>query len=75
MKWRVRRVAPSAIEFDPPCGCSCNEPHTVWEGDDPAEYRGGIGAFDEGCHHPVRWWEQKIGDTWVACSPPKGDEK
>lgn len=53
VRYRVMRVAPSAVS--PPCGCSHDEPVVVWEGDRPSDYHGGLGAFDEGCHHPSRW--------------------
>lgn len=62
--FRVVRVAPAA--FSPPCPCSIEEPHIVWEGDDPDDYREGYGAFDEGCHHPTRWFEGRDAEgKWV----------
>jgi hypothetical protein len=60
--YRVRRVAYAATY--PPCGCSHEEPYTVWEGADPSGYTGGLGAFDEGCHHPNRWMEVRREGVW-----------
>jgi hypothetical protein len=68
-KYRVRRTAPSAV--NPPCGCSCDEPTTVYEGTTMAGYRGGLGAFDEGCHHPSRWEEYLVGGVWLRKMPER----
>lgn len=41
----------------------------MWEGEDPAEYREGLGQFDEGCHHPTRWMEVLVATgRWVEMS-------
>jgi hypothetical protein len=68
-KYRVRRSAPSAVH--PPCGCSHEEPETVWEGTTMTAYRGGLGAFDEGCHHPSRWEEYLVGGVWLRKMPER----
>lgn len=60
---RVVRVAHSCV--NPPCPCSHDHPVVVWEGTDPAEYKGGLGAFDEGCCHPVRTMEVYVDGVWV----------
>lgn len=44
----------------------------VWEGTDPKQYHGGIGAFDEGCCAPSRWFEvQKPDGSWVEVKDPR----
>jgi hypothetical protein len=34
-------------------------------------YRGGLGAFDEGCHHPSRWVEYLVGGVWMREVPER----
>lgn len=69
--YRVMRSAPSCI--DPPCPCSEPDPHEVWRGESLAGYAGGIGAFDEGCHHPSRWAEQMVDGQWVPVEVERDD--
>ena len=70
--FRVWAVAPTAIGFEGPCPCggSHETPAIVWEGSDPSQYKGGLGAFDEGCHHPSRWMEGRSPTgEWLPVDP------
>lgn len=45
---------------------------TIWEGDDPNTFTGGVGMYDEGCCHPCRSFQfQDESGTWVDCEDPR----
>ncbi len=75
MRYRVVRTVSLAAETQGNT-CTHGESHAtesvVWEGSDPAGYTGGIGAFDEGCYHPSRWFQAQAPDgTWADCPDPR----
>ena len=69
-KYRVRR---SVVWTFPPY--DEDPPHTVWEGDNLAKYKGGLGAFEEADYQSTIWVEKNIDGEWVEISVDRGSNR
>ena len=69
-KYRVRRK----VIFKTRKNFWVSDPATIWRGDDPNQYKGGIGIYDDHPCYPKRWFECFQFGAWNEIDDPRQKE-